>query len=480
MEEKNIDQSKDHYHTHVEEPQEKVETFDNKTVTILESKKKNKKVPIMIGIIAIVVIVIVCLTFYFLRFNSKYMFAQSLNQWTDSFEKILDPAVDLEANHLEDFTMKGIGTVKVHSPYLSMLKESEEYGDIIQMIENLNDITFRGDTRVLKSEKKAYMNFSASLKDETLLDFVYTNQNSKQYLLLNGIFEKYLDLEEQSDIFTSQSDREKMSEDIEYVWEVLKKSFQKNIKSSYITETSEKIEVDGKEISTTKMTLNLDGKNGTELLSNIVSDLKSDQRANDFLVHLYPQFKDFKVESSTSTDGFYYSVYVTKGVKKVVKSSIYDDEIAINHIIGDNDEFEIVQNGKVMIKATLKSEKDGFRLDISDPSDKSMIMSITGKQQDNKVVYALNVASAGVELIGSMDVTVTKKEEVRTEQVELSLSAKYQGNEIGSIDVNFGGDITKGATIEDVKDSIPVSRLTEEDQNKILDFFGQMVMKLSE
>ncbi len=479
MDEKNIDNTSE-YQTHVEEPQKKVETFDNKTVTSLGSHKKSKKVPIIIGIVAVVALIVVGLVFYFLRSNSKYMFAKSLDQWMDSFEKIVEPSTDLDSNIPDDFTMKGTGSIKVNSPYLSLLKESEEYGDIVGMIEKLNDVTFYGETKIKKSEKKGSINFSAVLKDETLFDFTYVNQNSKQYLLLKGVFEKYLELEEETDMFANQSDREKMLEDMEYVWGFMKKSFQKNIKSSYFTETGEKIEVDGKEVSTTKMTLNLDGKNGTELLSNIVSDLKSDKRANGFLVSMYPEFKDFKVESSTDKDGLYYSVYVTKGVKKIVKSSIYDDEIAINHVTGKNDVFEVVENGKVIAKATLKEEKDGFSIDIENPSDKSMIIRITGTKQGDKVVYALNVkASEEIELIGSMDLSVTTKDDVRNEQVGMSLSMKYQGNEIGTIDVNFGGDIVKGATIEEIKDSVPMSSLSEEDQNKILEFFGQMVMKLS-
>lgn len=468
------------YQVHTEAPTAGVETFDNKVFTTMEKapKKKSKALPIVIAIIAIAAVAYAF--FYFFTSNPKYVLVDSLDKWTDSLEKLTDPAMDYspEVNWTAS-TSTGKFQFSVESQYLDALKEDEEYGQFISLIENLSKMPINVDMRVDQESKQLYMNLFATLNDEKIMDITYFNKDKKQYLLLKEVLEKYLELEEEADLFAENKNTD-LEEEAEYVWDVVKKSLKKNIKSSYTTKTSEKVEVDGKNVNATKVTLVLDGKNSTELLSNVVKDLKADQRANEFITGLYPEFENYEVELSDDTNGFYYSVYITKVTHKIVRASIHDDEVEMNFTLGKNDVFEVVSEGVVEARATLKSEKDGFTLDVEFPTLSNSSMTITGKRENDKLHYDVNATIEGINISIVSDGTMKeiKKNESYQEILDLSISIASAGINLGTVKIN--GDITstKGAKFEDVKESISIRDVSEEDQEKIMNYFMSFVEKL--
>lgn len=428
----------------------------------------------------VAMVILICISmyaiFFFFSGNSKYVFVKSLNKWTEAFEKVAF-SVSEPFSDWKQINIKGKYDVSIDSSYLEELKEEEEYRSFVMILENLKQIKPEFDVQIDKEKNWLYADIGATLKDGNLFDFIYVNKEEKQYLLLKDVFEKYLELEEAPRV---QNDIK--LEDVDYIWNVAKKSFQKNIKSSYIKKENTDVEIDGKKVRTTKVTLVLDGKNGSELLSNIVKDLQKDKKVKDFITSIYPEFEQYKVEPSSDSKGFYYSVYLSKIMNRPVKMSIYDDEMEISLIPGEKDQFEFVVNGVKVLSATLTSSKDEFDMIATMPSLPNSSIQIQGKRNNQDMNYEMNMNLEGVTILLTAEekVTEVKKEEAYKEDSNISLSIVAGNYDLLKMKLHGEFDITKGAQIEDIKDSISIDHLTLEEQEKIETYFNEILSKIME
>ena len=477
-----VKEEKDEYYIHTEEPEEKVETFDNKTVTQTSEPKKNHKSRMLLGILSLIGLLILgYIAFYFIKVNPKYILVKSLDNFTESFEKVIDPTKNLMTfGFSDDFTSTGTMKINIDMPLINMI-EDEESKDFKDIIDTLNNMSFTIDTRFNSTDKKVYINFLTKLKEENLLDFSYVNQDKKQYILLKNVFEKYIQLDEETEIFNeNNTNYEILNEDLDYIWNFVKNSFDNNIKDSYTETKNEELEIDGKKVKTIKVILVLNDENITELFSNIINDIKADERANNFVMSLYPNFENYKVTASGSDKVFYYSVNVTKGTNKAVKISFYDENDDLSLMIGEKKIFEVTQSGKLIIRANLSETEKGFLLEIEDLNDTANKIEITGNIEGEKSVYQATIKTAEVKVEAILNSTINEivKGEEYKENGELSLSATYQDVKIGTVIFSLDVETKKGAIIDDVTDFITEDLLTEEDEKKIETYFEEFLNKI--
>ena len=84
-----VKEEKDEYYIHTEEPEEKVETFDNKTVTQTSEPKKNHKSRMLLGILSLIGLLILgYIAFYFIKVNPKYILVKSSDRSNKKFNDI--------------------------------------------------------------------------------------------------------------------------------------------------------------------------------------------------------------------------------------------------------------------------------------------------------------------------------------------------------------------------------------------------------
>lgn len=472
------------YHVHIEDVEKKVETFDNQTVTQLSEPKKNNKSKLILIILSLFGIVILgYIAFYFLKIDSKYVLVKSIDYFTESLEKVMSPTKRFVTFQMkDDFSLKGTLNINIDTPLVNVVEETDEESQkMITLIENLNDVSFDVDTRINATQKKGYINFLTKLKEENVLDIFYINQDKKQYVFFKDVFEQYIKLDEELDIFKEiGKDDQELKEEIEYVFCFIKDSFEKNMKASYTETKNEELEIDGEKVKTTKVTLILNDANYTELFSNIVKDIKADERANQIILKLYPDFESYEVTSSGSDKVFYYSVNVTKVAGKVAKISLYDEENVFTITIGKNKVFEFNENGKGNIRATLSETNDGFSFLIEDLANSVNKVEITGTTENEKIVYGLTVMTEEVKVESTLTSTIdeiTAGEEYKVNS-ELLLSAIYQGVKLGTITFSSNIEIRKGAEIEEIVDFISEDTLTEEDEKKLETYMEDVLKKI--
>lgn len=451
-----------------EEPQKQVETFDNKSITKLEKARKKKNwIPIAI---AIITIFFLALVFCFLKLYPKYALIKSLDAWSDSFGMIGKVSPYSDQYNWDEITTKGTATIKVGDFLLSNLGELDT--ETLDILKKLNSLSFQVETRIDKKNHKSFTNMIGLLEKEKFFDIDYMTDNEKQYILLKEVFDTYLQLEENGKVVTPKIDTETFSRDLEYTWGILKKSFRKNIKSSYIKKHSEKIEVDGKMVHTTKISFLIDEKTDYELSKKIIKDLKADKRAYDFLVNLYPEFANYEVTKSDEAYQMCYSVNVTKGIPRIVKVSLeMGDNEFISLTKGEDYVFELGESEKALFRIIMREEKSGFKMKLQfEENDLEMIL--TGTKEGKAVIYNLSMEVEGTTLeIVSTHTLKEEKSDSIEENIQLSFQVKASGISIDVMNINLDLKTIKGATFDEIKDSKLVTDLTEEEKQKIQAYF---------
>lgn len=465
MEEKDLEQA---YQMVREEPIKPVETFDHKSITKIEGPSKKKKwLPIGIGVV--ITIFFLLLVFCFLRFYPKYALVKSLDLWANSADMMEKASLNSNQYNWDEMTTKGTATMKIGEFLLSNLEEDNEEFSILQ---KLNSLSFDIENRFNKKEHKFFIGMNGKLENESIFNVGYINDNQKQYLLLKEVFENYLQLENNQKIAVGNTDTELFYDDVTHVWNVLKKSFKKNIKSSYIKKQPEKIIINGKTVRTTKISLVIDEKADYELSKNIIKDLKADKRAYDFIINLYPAFAEY--EEVQSRDSYYicYSVNVKKGIPKIVKASLSNHEEKRFSVIKDDDYiFELEDSGKLQFRIIMRDETDGFKMKIQ-LLENNIEMLLVGKKEDNSTTYHLSTETNGatLEVISTHTLKEKKKDSVK-ENIQLGFEIKAQGMALEIATINFDIETKKGAVFDEIKDSKLVTDLTEEEQEKIKLYF---------
>lgn len=450
-----------------EELPKRVETFDNKSITKLgKTRKKKNWIPIVIGVIIIFFLVLV---FCFLKFYPKYALVKSLDTWANSFGMVGKTSLYSRQYDWNEITSKGTATVKIDDFLLSNLGESD--AESLDILKKLNSLSFQVETRIDKKNHKSFVDMNGLLENESFFDIGYMTDNQKQYILLKEVLDTYLQMDETEEVVTPRIDSETFSSDLEYTWRVLKKSLKKNIKSSYIKKYSEKIEVDGKLIRTTKISLMIDEKTDYELSKQIIKDLKADKRVYDFLVNLYPEFATYEVTKSDEAYQISYSVNVTKGIPRIVASSFDVDGKIVSLTKGEDDVFEFEDAGETLFRIVIRKEKDGFKMKFQ-LLENDLEMILTGRKEGNIATYDLSMEAAGATL--EMISTHTLKEEKENfikENIQLNFKAKAGGFSLDIMNVNLDLETTKGAIFDEIKESKLITDLTEEEKQKIESYF---------
>lgn len=446
------------YQLEREEEPKKVETFDNKTITVKEVTKKNTKLfPLIAGIVLLALSAIIM--YYKLANNPKYIIAKSFDCWKNGIQKITKHIPKNEITFEKETT-----TV---TETFNLKTTEEEFEEIAELLKQLS---FQLDVRTDQKAQKQFLNIKGNKGDETFLDLTYLNDNNKQYILLKEVLEKYLELE-QSNRITNQEQKEAA-----YVWDIIKQSFKNNLKSSYFKKENETILIDGKNIKTDKITFDLNQKNMSELFYNIVRRLKNDKRAKEFLTSLYKDFPNLELSIiEDTTPLFSYIVYVKKGSKDIVKISLQNNQNAFSYILGNTKFLELVFQNQVIATAYLEEKKDGFTLTINDANNMQNKITITKTVEEEKTKYQtdINLETIKINLLYQIETKDITKESYKLDSI-FSINIQSLDQQIMTLEIIMNGNTSAKAEIEEVKNSISIKNLTEEEKEKIKAYFEHL------
>lgn len=445
--------------------------------------KKNTVPFVLLG--AILVLVIGLFGFTILNSNPKRIIINSIKTGKESLDKEMDgsPMFDLG----KDYTVKGDMKLNVSSDLFTQgLNTTDPETQVYaKLMENLNKVDFQYEYAQDVTNKKLAFDMNASLNQEPLFQMTYYNENNKQYVFLGKLLDKWIGMEDYN-IFETL-DNEAAQEDLDYVYNVVIKSLNKNLDKDYFKTEKATIQLNGKDEKVDKTMLVLDNKKANTLIEKVITDIQNDKKANDIVVKNSPEFKEYKFKETeilTDNQMIIYSVYTKGLMKEVVKYQLEDQGVVTNTGImytkNTTPVLEIYQNDKTQVKFEVKDEKDTINILVKNGSD-TQVGTIKVTDKEDQITVDANFSMDGMNFVLKADTTmqeVSKKKEYKG-TTKLSLNVTQDSANVVSLTIDGTSNATKGADVkQNPAGAVDQNSLTLTDQQKLQENLTNLLIKL--
>lgn len=421
-----------------------------------KEKKGNKKVVLIVISILVLLALIAGAIIYFLN-KPKVLFFNSVNK---TYNQIIEELTDYKSDSLKDYKNKAVNST--FSLKANLQTKNPEYKELADFINKLS-IDMKSDVDY-KNKEFAY-NIDLKSNNNTLINSSFYGTKQNMYIELKDLFSKYIKIdmsENYDEVFT-----EDMNKDLKLIVETVKDTYLKQLDNKDFTKTKEEIDINGKKVKTTKLSLNLDSKRFKEINEGAIDELLLD---DEFIkaVSNYADLDEKDVKESledakkTTFDDeeLVINTYLNKKdsikYEMIVKS---DSEDLVVSGIDYDDYFDLTVKEGDSILASLTKEDDKIFVKLG-----TMTMEIN-KESDNK--YNIFIKSGSDEITGTL--VTTEKEISKTEESGTFTLTLYF-DRITKLTVSGKSNIKIVDKIEipDLKNNVDANDLTEEDYNTIM------------
>ena len=438
------------------------------------TKKRNLKLPIIIGIIILLIVIIGFITFKLLNSPQK-IFANNIKLAT---QKIVNNIKDKEINNtLNDINL----SIKTDD---ENLKEYENYTYGIKGGVNTEEKKLEGKVYILDENKNEY-----SYTGYILNSIIYSKFSTFDKLI-------YQEAEENDIKNIFDSFKNSKTNDIKYLINFVSKSLINNLNKNKLSQKIEKISVNDKKISAIKNTYKLDAKEKQRLIEKIIKDIINDKEALKTVEkltginkeNLESIIKDDTENYSANIETQYINIYTnlfgktigldTKNEKEIqasyyknksnfeIKINEYGSILQISGIKRNKLEITVKQDDNVLAEATInKNTKDEKDIDYNlknykikgninyknKLNNKKQIYNITANSKTNK--YELNI-------------TVEKEENAKIANINAEEAIQISEEEFEKIYLDFIKSLEK--TPISLDSLIPTNSYTDSKTSKAI------------
>lgn len=345
---------------------------------------KKKRMLIFISI-ALIAVFSVGVGLYLYLSSSKVIFSKAMEKAIDSlFEEkgLLD---DLEYD-----------TLKVNTnTNLALASGATNYS-----------LTMNGNVGYNEENQKIYMDLNTNLNNQNLVDFQGMLEKDKFYFKIKDLMTKfyYIDIH----LYTSDELKE---EDLDHMVEILKDSFFDNLKDDDFSKSKQNLDLSGKSVSTTKLSLKLTEEKLYEMVTDFLNSVKNDKEAMATIQKIDSELTEEKIdealdaisESKKDVDKnnyILYTIYVDKNkdilkqeisINDATDDSMKDMMLVINSYKDDNKyqnlEFVILSSNVEVINLSLKEvSKEEIKLEVN-----SALVKAEGTIKNNNTENSYNI-----------------------------------------------------------------------------------------
>lgn len=421
-----------------------------------KEKKGNKKVVLITIAILVLLALIIGAVIYFLN-RPKVLFFNSVNK---TYNQIIEELTDYKSDSLKDYKNKAVNST--FSLKANLQTNSPEYKELADFINKLS-IDMKSDVDY-KNKEFAY-NIDLKSNNNTLINSSFYGTKQNMYIELKDLFSKYIKIdmsENYDEVFT-----EDMNKDLKLIVETVKDTYLKQLDNKDFTKTKEEIDINGKKVKTTKLSLNLDSKRFKEINEGAIDELLLD----DEFIKAVSNYADLDEKD------------VKESLEDAKKTTFDDEELVINtylnkkdsikyEMIVKSDSEDLVVSGidyDDYFDLTVK-EGDSILASLTKEDDKTFVKLGTmtmeiNKESDNK--YNILIKSGSDEITGTLVTTekeISKTEESGTFTLTLNFDTKTKLTVSGTANIKIVNKIE----IPDLKNNVDANDLTEEDYNTIM------------
>lgn len=383
-----------------------------------EQPKEKKKNKFVLPLIIVLIVIAGIVALYFLLFNNP----------KKVFDKTVSSGFDYLYNSLDNATK-----YDVISGTSSLSYELTSSDQSMQSVFNMfNGIVINYDYAVDYKNKLMNIDFKSTYNNEKLLDLYLYGENSKGYIFLKDVYDKYLStpIEGYEEMFNTT----KNLGEVKTILSSVEKALSKSLTNDDFVKGEETVKIDGKDVKVNKDSLVLTNSNFNRITKSILRTLKDDA---DFISAVNKLSDDENVDTKAELEDALANMNdVDPEDKTVITISIYTKGV-LKEFVGFN--FE-VKDEEVISVSMLKSNENTY--------------AIVAKQ-DNKEVFT-----------GSIKLDVTENSTGGSSNCELAINIP----EMLSIKLNMKSTTNYNATFTkpNVTNSVDANMLTDVETNTIM------------
>jgi hypothetical protein len=312
------------------------------------------------------------------------------------------------------------------------------------------------------------MKFDSTLKGK---DFIAANlyqMGDKKYVYLDGIYDKYI-RSNSTEVITNQNTQ---IDDINYLTDKIKVAFISALKPSDFTNEKVTIKINDKDINADKMALTLTNARLVEILKEVLTSIKNDDKC----ISILKKMSDSEDDVKASLEDY---------IASLGNEELLTEDIKINMYIVDGSvtKLEIYEGEtKYLEYLSYTSEMTTKVKSISIYSGDSVVIAATFKViSKNDVSYQISLSDNTLLVNGTVSnvTTATTPNKEFDTKISFSLSPSYGGVNFGTIQINTDTITKIGEKIDtvDVNNVIDEKDLTEQEQSDIL---SKIIQKITE
>lgn len=474
--------------TNIEEEQSvKEEVVENiSTVSAINSEKKNKN-GIVIALIILVALVAVAWFAYTKLFNTKNIFIRSINKGYAEFEDLIDESTKNQKD-IKTFVMSNDMSFNLDVDK-SLIDE-----DTKEIIDEVNKLSIKNEIGFDQKNQKMLLTLDALYSEKDLINVGAYLQDEKVYVELKNIFDKYIEIpvEEYGVMFDGTGIGNASVEDVKYILSKSKDAIINNLDGKKFKKSNATIDVDGKNVKTTKITYTFDEKSVLELSEKVVEDISKDSKYIKILAKVSgmeeKEIKDALKEAKTSIkeeikNGEFNSeteIKLSVFVKGITRKNAgyelevndeYDGTSKMSYYKnGKTEVFKMSQDKEDIITATSKDDKTVIKLNAEGEEIK---VTITKKESGKTTNYDFTVDVNGMKINGKLTEEIIKENKDGSGESKVTVEASMMGLVKFKISDTIKLEYKDKLELPNISNSVNYEELSEEDYNKIMTKLGE-------
>ena len=183
------------------------------------------------------------------------------------------------------------------------------------LINNLNNSKISYAIAQDKDNKELFLEARDTIGTEDIFYNKYLIENSTKYYFVSKILSTYIN-NGSSNYFENINNEYTTKDNIDYLYNFIIKSLKNNINEKKISKTETNISINGKDTSTYQISYTINDTEIRTMLSNILNDLKKDNKADTILTNIDENFHKRKISDNkiflSKKECFVLNIFVDK------------------------------------------------------------------------------------------------------------------------------------------------------------------------
>ncbi|MBO5096254.1 MAG: hypothetical protein J6B98_05220 [Bacilli bacterium] len=443
----------------------------------VENKTNKKGLIVTLALVAVLIIGLVAVSLIYNK--PKNIFLKNIN---DEYKKINSLLAENEIPDINSISssLDFDFNINVNELFKSELSEED-----IKLLDEINALNFKMDMSADKEKQLFNLFMDIKYDKDSLINFNAYGKPNSVYFDLKDLYDKYIEIpvEEYATYF---EEADANVDDIEYLMERVKDALLNNLDSKDFSKSSEKISVNEEDIKVTKVTYTLTEYKLSNILINVLKELKEDSKfmdkistlSNTSVDELKKEFDEMinqlneELKDADTKDELLISMY-TKGImNEAIKYSIQSDDEVISYTnYKDVKTVEFKDSETTYLVLTnVENEDETYKTEITMDTVK---ITIDSKIENNTWTnnYKLVESESMMQISGEYTYKIEEvnKEEYK-EDLKFTMSIGASGLSIINMDITAKGTTkyNEEVSLPDLSNKVLYTELTEEDANKIL------------